>query len=212
MSIALVRGAMRGDLDHARELHEQITRAGEAAAKQAGDIGHHVLLGTGDFGPKDEFLAIDEWTSQDTPRAFYLDPQFRDGFAQLFAAPVAPELYARRDDWRHWGTLAPAPGGQTYWYVIVKGHLAKPSTAENRATHDAIAAAFEKRAAAAGDIAHVPHLAVDDPRTFVNVDVTTNLPAQLALMSDPEFQSGFAHLFDTPPDVRIYRSTDWNQW
>jgi hypothetical protein len=209
---AYVRGELRGDLAAARTTHDQIGKGSEAAARNAGDTGHHVMLATGETGDAvDEFLALDEWTSLETPRAFYSDPKFQAGFAQLFAKPVAPQLFKRRPDWHTWGDLRPPTAGP-YWVMIVKGHLAKATEAENKAAHDAVAGGFEKAARASGDVAHVPHLAIDDPRVFFNVDVSTSHEGMLATLQNPNFQKAFGALFDAPPEVHIYRSTDWYQW
>ena len=209
---AYVHGPLaKTDLAAAQADHDRFAGGAEAAANQAGDRGHHVLLGTGELGgAPDEFLALDEWLSLDGPRAVYGDPKFQAGFSSLFAKPVAPELFVRRPDWVTWGDLKRPPG--EYWVMIVKGHLAKATEAENRAAHDAVAGGFEKAAREAGDIAHVPHLAVDDPRVFFNVDVSTSHEGMLATVSNPEFQKAFGALFDAPPEVHIYRATAWKQW
>lgn len=206
--------AQADDLASARAYHDKLAGGSEVAAHAAGDRGHHVLLGTGEPAGdnKDEFLALDEWLSLDGPRQVYGDPKFQTAFAGMFARPVAPELYQRHADWHTWGDLQPPPDGKPYWVMIVKGHLAKATEAENRAAHDAVAGGFEQAARAAGDIAHVPHLAIDDPRVFFNVDVSTSHEGMLAVLRDPKFQAAFGALFDAPPEVRIYRYTDWHQW
>ena len=211
---AYVHGPLaKQDLAAARVDHDQLAGGSQAAGYAAGDRGHHVLLGTGEpSGGQDEFLALDEWLDLKGPGAVYGDPKFQASFGALFAKPVAPELFARRPDWHTWGDLKAPPGGGTYWVMIVKGHLAKTTEAENRAAHDAVAAGFEKAARQAGDIAHVPHLSVDDPRVFFNVDVSTNHDGMLAVLQNPEFQKAFGALFDAPPEVHIYRATDWKQW
>jgi hypothetical protein len=208
---AYVHGELRAELASARASHESIAHGGEQAARKAGDLGHHVLLGTGEpGGGADELLALDEWTALDAPKAFYRDPKLSAGFAQLFTRPVAPELYHRRTDWHTWGSLTPPAG--PYWVMTVKGHLAKATEAENRAAHDAVAAGFEAQARAVGDIAHIPHTGVDDPRVFFNIDVSTNHEGMLGVLRDPKFQQAFGALFDAPPEVHVYRSTDWYQW
>ncbi len=209
---AYVHGPLaKDDLGAAQADHDQLVTGSQAAAVAAGDLGHHVLLGTGEAGgSRDEFLALDEWQSLDGPHAVYGDPKFQAAFGALFASPVRPELFQRRPDWRTWGDLKPPPG--EYWVMIVKGHLAKATEAENRAAHDAVAAGFEQIARKAGDIAHVPHLAIDDPRVFFNVDVSTNHEGMLATVQNPEFQKQFGALFDAPPEVHIYRATAWKQW
>jgi len=208
---AYVRGELRGGTA-AQALHDQIATGAEQSAAAAGDRGHHVFLGTGDLGAaKDELLALDEWLTADGAQSLYADPKFQAGFSQLFTAEVVPELYRRRPDWHTWGDLKPPIDGP-YWVMIVKGHLAQATEAENRAAHDAVAGGFEQVARAAGDVAHVPHLALDDDRVFFNVDVSTNYDGMIASLQNPEFQKAFGALFDAPPEVRIYRSTDWQQW
>lgn len=211
---AYVHGPLaKQDLAAARADHDQLAGGSQQAGYAAGDRGHHVLLGTGEpAGDRDEFLALDEWLDLNGPRSLYGDPKFQTAFGALFAKPVAPELYQRRPDWVTWGDLEPPASGGPYWVMIVKGHLAKTTEAENRAAHDAVAAGFEKIAQQAGDIAHVPHLAVDDPRVFFNVDVSTSHEGMLAVIENPEFQKAFGALFDAPPEVHIYRATDWKQW
>jgi hypothetical protein len=212
---AYVHGALAdSDLAKAQATHDQFAGAAADAAHAAGDRAHHVLLGTGEPDPsrKNEFLAIDEWLTVEGARGVYGDPKFQAGFGALFAQPVAPELYRRRPDWHTWGDLAPPANGGPYWFMIVKGHLAKATEAENRAAHDAVASGFQAAAMKAGDIAHVPHISIDDPRVFFNVDVSTNHEGMLAVLSDPQFQQAFGALFDAPPEVHIYQSTTWRQW
>jgi hypothetical protein len=211
---AYVHGPLaKQDLASARVDHDRLAGGSQESARAAGDRGHHVLLGTGEpAGGQDEFLALDEWQSLDGPRTVYGDPKFQAAFGALFAKPVAPELYKRRPDWHTWGDLNGPSTGGPYWVVIVKGHLAKATEAENKAAHDAIANGFEKIARQSGDIAHVPHIAIDDPRVFFNVDVSTSHEGALAMLQNPDFQKAFGALFDAPPEVHIYRATNWTQW
>jgi hypothetical protein len=210
---AFVRGTLAADLATSQSRHDELARGGQQAATDAGDLGHHVLLGTGETGrPKDELLALDEWHTAGGATAFYSDPGFQAGFSALFAEPVQPALFERHPDWYTWGGIEPPAGGGPYWVLIVKGHLAKATEAENRAAHDAVARGFEQAARASGDYAHVPHLALDDPRVFFNVDISTSHDGMLAVLGDPAFQQAFGALFDAPPDVQMYRSTEWHQW
>jgi hypothetical protein len=212
---AYVHGRLaESDLAKAQTAHDQVAAGGEAAARGNGDQGHHVLLGMGEPDPsrRDEFLAIDEWTTLDGALATYGDPSFQAGFSSLFAQPVAPELFKRRPDWHTWGDLKLPSDGSAVWVMTVKGHLAKATEEENRAAHDAVAAGFQAQAEQAGDIAHVPHISIDDPRVFFNVDVSVNHDGMLAVLTNPDFQQAFGSLFDAPPEVHIYRATNWKQW
>jgi hypothetical protein len=212
---AYVHGTLADpDLAKSQAAHDALVGGSAANAQAAGDRAHHVLLGTGEPDParKNEFLAIDEWLTLEGALTVYGDPGFQAAFGALFAQPVPPELFRRRPDWHTWGDLAPPPAGGTYWFMIVKGHLAKATEAENRAAHDAVASGFQDAAMKAGDIAHVPHISIDDPRVFFNVDVSTNHEGLLAVLKDPQFQQAFGALFDAPPEVHIYQATNWKQW
>jgi hypothetical protein len=210
---AYVHGRLaQADLAAARSSHDQIAAGGEADARAAGDHGHHVFLGTGEPVAErlDTFLGLDEWETLEGAKSVYGDPDFQAAFSSLFAEPVAPELYRRRPDWHTWGDLKPP--AQPYWVMTVKGHLAQATEEANRAAHDMVAAGFQAQAEQAGDIAHVPHIGIEDPRLFFNVDVSINHEGMLAVLVDPQFQQAFGSLFDAPPEVHIYRSTDWKQW
>jgi hypothetical protein len=210
---AYVRGPLAGDLTVSQGRHDDLVRGGQDEALAAGDLSHRALLDTGETGrPLDEFLAIDQWVSVDGPATIYADPDFQAGFARLFAQPVQPELYARHPAWYGWGSIAPPADGAPYWVMVVKGHLAKATEAENHAAHDAVASGFEQIARGAGDYAHVPHLGIDDPRAFFNIDISTSHEGLLAVLQNPDFGRVFGALFDAPPEVHIYRSTEWLQW
>src|ERR1043165_3313142 len=61
---AFVHGRLaESDMSKAQAQHDQVAAGGEATARDAGDQGHHVLLGTGEPDPsgRDEFLGLDEW-------------------------------------------------------------------------------------------------------------------------------------------------------
>ena len=209
-----VRGslAQSADLAAARSSHDGAAQGAEAQARAGGDFAHHVLLGTAYAGTTaDEFLAIDQWRGElPDVQGFYADPSFQAATAPLFSAPPSLRIYERREDWHSWG----AAGGHTgpYWFLIVEGRLAQDGVEANREAHDAVAAGFEAEANAAGDVAHLPHLAVDDPRAFFNIDAWSSEQGMLQTFANPDFQREFLGLFEGPPTVRIYRSTDWHQW
>jgi hypothetical protein len=209
-----VHGALAqpSDLAAAQAYHDGAAAAVEGTARSAGDFAHHVLLGTPYAGtPADEFLAIDRWHGALADvQAFYADPQFRSATAGLYSSPPSVQVYERREDWISWGESGGFAG--PYWFVTVEGRLAQGAEDANRDAHDAVAGGFEAQASAAGDVAHLPHLGVGDPRAFFNIDVWASEQGMLQTFGDPAFQSRFLALFEGPPTVRVYRSTDWYQW
>jgi len=207
-----VRGTLAQSVDSSRTYHDGAAAGVEDKARSLGDFAHHVLLGTSYAGtPADEFLAIDQWRGELADvEGFYADPQFRAATSGLYSAPPSLRVYQRREDWHGWGEAGGHAG--PYWFVTVEGRLAKGAEGANRDAHDAVAGGFEAQAAAAGDVAHLPHLAVDDPRAFFNIDVWGSEQGMLQTFGDPAFQAEFLALFEGPPTVRIYHSTDWHQW
>ena len=211
---ALVIGTLfTDDLDMAQATHDAVAMGGQEAAMMAGDFGHDALLGTTLLGStENEFLGIDQWTNLDGALAIYGDPKFQAAFGMLFAAPPSLELFAKRDDWHGWGSLESGDGGD-HWYVVVRGHLAEEDLDAAQAAHDAIAAAGEADAMALGDVAHVVWVGTpEDPQEFFAVDVWTDDAMIEAFYGNPKFAKAFGTLFDAPPTVAVYGSTDWHQW
>jgi quinol monooxygenase YgiN len=210
---ALVRGALfTDDLDEAQAYHDQVAAGAMDAAIGLGDFGHDVLLGTDLLGTHlDEFTAIDQWSSLDGAITLYSDPMFQAGFGGLFAAPVAPELFELQPQWYSWGDLEAADDGDEHFFVIVRGYLSG-TPEEIQPMHDAVAAQLEPMTTAAGDVAHVVWLGVEDPRELMAVDVWSDDAAIEAIYGDPMFQTALGPLFESPPTLSIVRSTDWVQW
>lgn len=211
---ALVRGALfTADLEEAQGVHDPLASAGRAGAMALGDFGHDVVLGTTLLGTtQDEFVAVDRWTSLEGAVTLYSDPDFAEAFAMLFAEPVMPALFERRADWHGWGDLDAADDAESRFVVVVRGHLAEKDPDDAQPLHDQLASGGEETATMLGDVAHVVWLGVDDPREFFAIDVWTSDESIETFYSNPEFQAGFAMLFDAPPSVGVYRSTDWHQW
>lgn len=212
---ARIRGPLAAPtVAQAKAYHDMVAKQGQPQSNAAGDFAHQVGLGTSDLGTTpNEFLAIDQWRDAATAAAFYADPTFQAALGPLFSAPPDVVLFERHVEWRSWGEMGSGrASGQPYWLVTVQGRLAKPTLDENHANHDAVAGGGEAMARAAGDLAHLPHLNPRDTREFFNVDIWSNEQAMIATFTDPAFQAAFGSLFESPPDLRIYASTDWYQW
>ena len=201
------------DLDEAQSLADALGAGGEEIATSLGDFAHDVLLGTDILGTaENEFLALDRWDNVEGMGMMYGDPDFQAGFSQLFAEPATLETFVTRDDWASWGTLESGDGHDPYYFVVVRGRLSTSDLDEAQAIHDELALAAQEVAEAAGDVAHVVHLGLDDPQEFMAIDVWTSDAAMEAAYLDPDFQAGFAAIFEDTPYVGVYRSTDWYQW
>ena len=213
-AIALVRGALfTADLVKAQAYHDALASGGEEAAVAAGDIAHDTFLGTTLLGtPQGEFLAFDRWSSDAHMDAFYGDPGFQKAFAGLFLAPP-PEFdtFLRAESFHGWGSLDAGDGAAPHYVIVVRGRFADEPSAM-QAQHDGIAKGGESTAKGLGDVAHLIYVGRDDDREALLIDVWTTSDNLAAFYSDPKFQQAVGGLFEAPPRVAVYASSDWHQW
>ena len=210
----LVRGTLfTTDLVEAKTYHDGLAAGGEQPAKDAGDFGHDALLGTTLLGSTENaFLGIDRWDNLAGLQGFYANPDFQKNFGMLFSAPPTVETFEHQPTWHGWGDLTSGDSSDPYWFVVVRGHLAEADAAKAQTGHDGVAAAGEAAAKAAGDVAHVVFTGVEDAQEFMAVDIWPDSTNLEALYTNPDFQMAFGSLFDAPPVIAVYKSTDWHQW
>lgn len=211
---ARIRGPLAAAVGASKTYHDQVATQTEAAANAAGDFAHQVGLGTTDFGtPENEFLALDQWTDANSAMQFYASPDFAGALGPLLSEASDVQIFERHPEWASWGEMGSGRlTGQPFWFVTIQGRLVDPDVGVDQSKHDAIASAGEAMARTAGDLAHLPHLAVGDDRVFFNVDVWSSEQALVATFNDANFRAGLLSLFESPPEVRVYASTDWHQW
>lgn len=199
------------DLSEAQAYHDQLAAGGQEAVTAAGDFGHEAMLGTDLLGgPVDQFFAMDRWTNTEG-MAVYEDPEFAAAFGMLFDGPPSPNVWVHRPDWYGWGDVDIADDEDEYFWVVVMGELADDP--ENiQMMHDQVAAGGEESVTAAGDVAHVVYLGLENPRAFMAIDIWTDSANIEAVYTNPDFQAAFGGLFTAPPSLTVYRSTDWHQW
>jgi len=210
--IALIRGTMSTqDLDEAKALHDAIAGEAMGPAMAAGDFGHDPLLGTTLLGTtENEFLALDRWTNLDGANAVYSDPAFLRAFGSFFARPPALDLFERQTTWAEYGEFDIADDDPEHVFVIVRGRIGAGRDAH--ALHDRIVGGSSRAAMMAGDLAHLVYLGVDDPQEFFAIDIWGDSAGLEAFYGDPAFQAAVGMLFEAPPSVTVYRSTDWLGW
>lgn len=210
---ALVRGALvTDDLEEAQALHDAIAMGGEEAAMALGDFGHDAKLGTALLGTtENEYMALDQWDNLAGAQMLYADPDFQAAFGMLFAAAPSLELFRLHGEWHGWGDPQSGDAGD-HWFVVVRGRLAEKDIEAAQAMHDPIAAGGEEAATAAGDVAHVVWLGVEDEREYFALDVWTDDANIEAFYGNPDFMAAVATLFEGSPTIAVYRSTDWHQW
>ncbi len=212
--IVIVRGQLvdADDLDAAQAAHDAIAMQGEAAAVAAGDFAHDVLLGMTILdSTENEFLAIDRWDDAQAMRDWYADPALQEAFGSLFAAPPQLQYFELAPDWVNWGGMDAGDAFDPYFFHLAIGVLAETDGEAARAAHDAVASGGMEPSIAAGNVAHVVYLGLDDPRQFVGVDIWSVGEPIEPFYSSRQFQAAFGPLFESVSEP-VFQSTDWYQW
>ena len=211
----MVRGALfTADIADAKAYHDPLASGGEEAAKMLGDFSHDALLGTTLLGTQEnKFLGLDRWDNVEGMQAFYSDPDFGAAFGMLFdgEGPLV-ESFVEMPQWHTWGDMNSGDAFGDYWFVVARGTLAdEPEVI--MPVHDMVAAGGEETVKAAGDVAHVVFLGLEDPKEFLAIDIWKDSAAIEAVYSDPDFAAAFGMLFAPGTStVEIYGSSDWHQW
>lgn len=212
--LAMVRGELfTDDLATAKASHDAIASGGEAQAKAAGDVAHDVHLGTDLLGgTPNAFLGVDRWTDGAAMGAFYSDPAIQQAFGSLFATAPTVDAFAHQPSWHGWGDLDASDGVEPHYWAVVRGRLASSDLDAMHTLHDQIAGGGQGSAEALGDLAHVVFLSLEDERELLAIDLWDNADGPVMLYTNPDFGAAFAQLFEAPPSLTIYASTDWYQW
>lgn len=204
---AFVRGTLAiTDLAEARAHHDQVAGGGEAAAREAGDFGHAVFLGTTLLDSvENEFLAIDRWSDAAAMRDFYEQVGTFNG---LFTGPPEIRFYSFEPEWVSWGEHQ-QPGDHFVHLAI--GQLSAADTAEAQAAHDQVAGGGKDPSIAAGNVAHLVYLGLDNPRDFIGVDIWASDENLAGFYQNPDFRAAFEPLFVEVSEP-VFASTDWHKW
>lgn len=211
---AFVQGTVvADDLDALHATHDAVVMGYEAAAMGGGDHAHDVLLGTTILhGTSDAMLMIDQWDALAGAQLFYDDPAQQAALAMPFVGPPVVELLQHRPDWYSWGDLTSADAEPQHWFVVVRGRLL-PDLDVVHSMHDQVAEFGQEYFMGVGGIAHVVWVGTpDDPQQFLAIDVWNDDAQITATYEDAGFDSAFGSLFEAPPTVTAYASTDWYQW
>jgi hypothetical protein len=198
------------DLAAAQAQHDAIAKGGQPGANMLGDFSHRVGLGTTILGTtSDQFFALDRWHENNLDKV-YDDPMFQQAFGSLFAAPPSLDKLVRNTTWVTWGDIVSADAKDPHYYVVVRGVLKDPKTAQP--IHDKAASGGKDASMMAGDVAHIVFQGRDDEAITVFLDVWTAPDAIMTVYSNPAFKDTFDALFTSPPSFGVYQSSAWYQW
>ena len=200
-------------VDATQASHDALAMGYEAAAMGGGDHAHDVLLGTTIVhGTEDAMIMLDQWDALEGAQLFYDDPAQQAALALPFVRPPTVELLQQRPDWFSWGDLTSADGAPQHWFAVVRGRLL-PDLDAVHTMHDQVAEFGQEYFMGIGGVAHVVWVGTpDDPQQYVSIDVWNDDAQITATYEDAGFDSAFGSLFESPPTVTVYASTDWHQW
>lgn len=189
-----------------QEAHDGVASATEELARSRGDVAHKTAIGLQD---PQEFLAVDLWKSLDGMQEHFADPDFAGQLVGVFEGPPEITTWTAPKGWSNWGTLDPQPN---HYLVVVQGTLVSDDLATNRDAHNAVADGGKETAMGLGDYAHLVHLDPENPRSFMAIDLWSDLNGLQQFFGATEVQEAFGSLFEAPPTITIYVTTEYHQW
>ncbi len=94
-------------------------------------------------------------------------------------------------------------------YIVTVRGMLKGTPEEAKKVHDEIVSKTEALSKSMGNVAHHPHLNVQNGREFFSVDSWDNLENIQKLYSDPNLAAEFGKLFEGMPDIAIWSESGW---
>lgn len=126
--------------------------------------------------------------------------------ALSLAACASPEA-------AHKEPAAAPPTVSTPLTVLVKARFKSDDAAENRKIHDEVAAGGREAAASLGDTRHLAWVGLEDPRTFLAIDLWSDPEGLDRFFQDPAFGRALSAAFDGAPAVDVYApASGWVSW
>ena len=95
--------------------------------------------------------------------------------------------------------------------VTVRAKL-RGTPAEAKKLHDSVTGATKDMAKQAGDLTHAIYLDPQDPKAFLGIDTWSTLEGLQKFAGSPQIKDFFGKLFEGEPEVRVWVTSDWNQW
>jgi quinol monooxygenase YgiN len=97
------------------------------------------------------------------------------------------------------------------YIVVVRGKL-KGTPEQAHKLHDEIVAKSEPLSKSMGNVAHMPHLNVQNKNEFLSVDAWDNMEGIQKLYNDPALGAEFAKLFEGMPEISIWADEGWKTY
>ena len=97
------------------------------------------------------------------------------------------------------------------YIVVVRGTL-KGTREQAQKVHDEIIAKMEPMSKSMGNVAHMPHLGLQDSKQFLSIDAWDNLEGIQKLYNDPALGAEFAKLFEGMPEMTIWTESGFSAY
>jgi hypothetical protein len=97
-------------------------------------------------------------------------------------------------------------------YIVTVRGMLKGTPEQAKLLHNEIVAKTSSFSKSMGNIAHHPHLNVQNGKEFFSIDTWDNLENIQKLYSDPNLAAEFGKLFEGMPDIAIWSDAGWLEY
>jgi hypothetical protein len=97
-------------------------------------------------------------------------------------------------------------------YIVTVRGMLKGTPEEAKQLHNEIIAKTSSLSKSMGNVAHQPHLNVQNSKEFFSIDSWDNLENLQKLYSDPTLAVEFGKMFETMPDIAIWSEAGWMEY
>ncbi len=97
-------------------------------------------------------------------------------------------------------------------YIVTVRGMLKGTPEQAKVLHNEIMAKTSPISKSMGNVAHHPHLNVQNGKEFFSIDTWDNLENIQKLYSDPNLAAEFGKLFETMPNIAIWSEAGWLEY
>jgi len=97
-------------------------------------------------------------------------------------------------------------------YIVTVRGMLKGTPEQAKLVHNEIVAKTAALSKSMGNVAHHPHLNVQNGKEFFSIDRWDNLENIQKLYSDPNLAAEFGKLFEGMPDIAIWAESGWLEY
>ena len=97
-------------------------------------------------------------------------------------------------------------------YIVTVRGILKGTPEQAKLLQNEIVAKSSALSKSMGNVAHHPHLNVQNSKEFFSIDTWDNIENIQKLYSDPNLAAEFGKLFEGMPDIAIWAESGWLEY